>query len=178
MMRRFALIAGLAIAAAALAAGATFRTRAPTRPYVQWVGHDSKMAHESVLLIRDEPSWLALWESHTGKPHGEGAIGRHAAPKIDFTQCAVVAFFRGPSTNEDGEILDSIQSEKDRVILRFESSGFQTFGLDGSGGAVKTTPYGIWVIPATDKPIVIEEGKRELKNEPLTWKEVKRFDAP
>lgn len=175
-MRRAIIVLSI-LAAAAVAAAVARPDPAISHPYVQWVGPDSKIDHADFQLIRDEAAWNTLWQSHTGKPPAPGTEGRHAAPKIDFAQCAIVACFRGRATNEDGEVLESILTTNDGLRLRFESSGFQTFGPGPDGGAVKTTPYGIWVIPATSKPIIVEEARRELKDEPVTWKEVKRFDS-
>ncbi len=147
-------------------------------PFVQWAGAES--AHEAgFVLVRDEAAWRALWGSHTGQAGaGGGAMNRHAAPEVNFDRCVVVAFFRGPSTNEDGEVVRAVDEVGGRVRVRFSCDSFQTASsLDGKGGAVQTTPFGIWVLPATEKGIVIEEGTAELKDRPLEWREVKRFEA-
>lgn len=152
------------------------RPNAPeTHPYVQWVGHDSK-APAGFHLVLDDAAWKSLWSAHTGAAASHTPPTRHATPKIDFTQCMVIACFRGPSTNRDGEELTSVSIDKDLIRCRFIGSTFQTSGgLDGGGGAVSTTPYGIWVLPRASAPIVIEEGRRGLKNDPIQWKEVHRF---
>ncbi len=146
-------------------------------PFVQWAGAES--AHESgFVLVRDEAAWRAMWGGHTGKEAAAGgAMNRHAAPEVNFDRCMVVAFFRGPATNEDGEVVREVAEVGGAVRVRFTSDTFQTASFDGSGGAVKTTPFGIWVLPITDQPIVIEEGTMELKDRPLEWREVKRFAA-
>ena len=174
MAHRTALRIALALAALAAFGAGALRRAEPRTAYVQWAGHDSKVLHESYQLIRDEPAWRALWESRAGKSEY-----RNFAPKIDFTQCCIAAFFRGPSNNEDGEILQSITTEPDRVVLRFVPSTFQTASFNGEDHGINTVPFGIWVIPATDKPVVVEEGRMRLglKAEEIVYKEVHRFEA-
>lgn len=145
------------------------------RPYVQWAGAES--AHEAgFVLVRDEGAWRELWGAHRGKDAGAGgAMDRHAAPEVNFDRCVVVAFFRGPATNEDGEVVRAVDETPEEVRVRFSSDGFQTASFDGADHGVATRPFGIWVLPATSKAIVIEEGTAELKDEALKWREVKRF---
>jgi hypothetical protein len=146
---------------------------APGAAYVQWVGPDSKHPAPGFVLVGDDAAWRALWAAHTGTP--EARAGRHGAPKIDFGSCMVVAHFRGPSVNHDGEVLASLDLGGDVVRLRFESWSFQTSGPDGRGGAVETTPYGIWVVPRSDAPIVVERRSEGLKSDPVRWVEAHRF---
>jgi hypothetical protein len=150
---------------------------APTTPLVQWAGSTSK--HEpGFFLIQDDPAWQKLWAKHTGQPADLAFTqARHLAPKIDFGRCLVVAYFRGRAVNQDGEIATSVQDLPDQVLIRFEPSSFQTSGEGPRGGAQDTTPFGLWLIPVTQKPIVIQEIRRELKDQPQTLHEVKRFPA-
>jgi hypothetical protein len=140
--------------------------------FVQFVGHDSRREQEGFVVARTEKGWIGIWQDYTGSAAGHGAIERNRIPKIDFERCMVVACFGGKRTNTDGYIAREINEFKGAVRLRFEASTFQTSGSDGRGGAQDTTPYGVWVIPATDKPITIERGRRGLKDNPITWEEV------
>ncbi|MFN0133361.1 MAG: hypothetical protein ACKVW3_12645 [Phycisphaerales bacterium] len=145
---------------------------------VQLVGHDSKIMTPRFVLVRDQPAWDALWAEHTAAALKEGAMRRHAAPKIDFARFMVVGVFGGAVTNTDGEVAQSVTVTDDQVRVRYESSTFQTASFGGNGDSgVKTSPFGLWVIEASKSPVVIEEGRRGLKDSPLSWKEVKRFDA-
>ncbi|MFN0134400.1 MAG: hypothetical protein ACKVW3_17945 [Phycisphaerales bacterium] len=140
-------------------------------PLVQWVGHESKhMA--GFVMARDEAAWRKVWAAHTGAD-GEGAMRRHAAPKIDFERCMVVGRFAGARTNHDGEEAVSVEDRGDAVVVRFMASTFQTSGPDGGG--VATTPFGLWVVPAAKKPVVIEEGRMGLKGSAVRWEEVARL---
>jgi len=152
---------------------------AASRPLVQWIGADSARTQPGFVLVRDQDAWLALWAAHTGKDTTPGgAMGRHTAPEINFDRCIVVAFFRGRTTNADGEVANTIDDFPDHVRVRFTPDTFQTASFDGPDRGIATTPYGIWVIPSTPKAVVIEEGGHGLKHEEKTWRHVHRFEAP
>jgi hypothetical protein len=169
-------IAIVASVCASLLGGTLCGPEQESLPYVQWIGDSS--GHEAgFVLARDESQWRALWAAHSGVPAAHGAMKRHAAPEVNFERCLVVAYFRGPTTNEDGEVVRAVDETADAVRVRFSAHTFQTASFDGTGGAVSTTPFGIWVLPLTDKPIVIEEGRTGLKADPLTWREVHRFEG-
>jgi len=181
--RTFALVTlcGLLAAAAANPALSDAVPQVPEiKPLVQWAGHETKSNQRGFSLITDETAWRQLWTSHAGLEFGHGAVFRNYAPLIDFDRGFIVAYFRGPSTNEDGEILVSIAELPDQIRLRFERSSFQTASFDGTDHGMKTTPYGIWLVPkpagGIAVPIVIEEARRGLKDEPITWKEVHRIE--
>ncbi len=174
----------------------------PDKPsiLVQFIGHDSKRTQEGFVVIRNEKGWNSLWQEHTGLSVGHGAMERHRFPRVNFETCMAVAYFGGKRTNTDGfiaEDLAEIHSRQPdgprRLRLRFTDSTFQTAsgivreirpgdpiippdGFNDRGGAVDTTPFGIWILPATELPIVIERGKRHLKHEPLTWEEVRTVE--
>lgn len=147
-------------------------------PAVQLVGHDSRIMTPRVVLVRDQAAWDALWAEHTGAALNERAMGRHAAPKIDFSRFMVVGVFGGAVSNTDGEVAQNVTVTNDLIRVRYEASTFQTALFDGKGDpGIKTSPFGLWVIEASKTPVVIEEGRRGLKDSPVSWKEVKRFDA-
>jgi len=154
---------------------------APSRevlPAVQFVGQDSKIAQPRFVLAKDEDAWLKIWTEHTGAAAGQSPPARHAAPKVDFSRYMVVGIFDGAGVNTDGLIAQSVLVRDDVVRIRFETSSFQTFSSGpGRDQGVKTSCYGMWVIEKSDKPIVLERGMQQLKNQPMQWKEVKRLDA-
>jgi len=183
MFRRHVIVTSSVALAFALAGVFSLGMSAPapaedTLPAVQLVGHDSRITTPRFVLVRDQPAWDALWAEHTGAALKEGAMGRHAAPKIDFSRFMVVGMFGGAVTNTDGEVAQSITVTDDQVRVRYESSTFQTSSFGGNGDpGVNTSPFGLWVIQASKLPVVIEEGRRGLKDSPVSWKEVKRFNA-
>ncbi|MBC7834066.1 MAG: hypothetical protein H7Y88_03075 [Phycisphaerales bacterium] len=146
-----------------------------TMPFVQWAGHETKCKRIGFVLVTDAAAWRSLWSEHVGRDDLEGAMGRNEIPSVDFGQCEVLAYFRGPSINRDGESAESIGIDGERVRVRFVGDTFQTAGPDG--GAQRTTSFGMWVVARSGKPITVEEGYHGLKNEPPKWKTVWRSDA-
>lgn len=165
-------VCALACIGAAVALGATTRAGGTPGVYVQFVGHDATRAQEGFVVARTEKGWIGIWQDYTGASAGHGAIERNRIPKIDFEHCMVVAYFGGKRTNTDGYLVRELNEFKGVVRLRFEASTFQTMGGDARGGAQDTTPYGVWVIPATDKRIVIERAAAHLKGQDPVWDEV------
>lgn len=176
-------IALLAVGAAAAGIGTAQQQSSPARagrtdprpPMVQWIGHESKHP-AGFVVVRDDEAWRTLWARHTGKPADDrGAMHRYVAPRIDFERCMVVGHFAGPSVNADGEVAATFHETGDNLVIRFVSSTFQSSG-PGGGGA-NTTPFGLWVVPASTLPIVIEEGRHGGKQGALTWEEAARLPA-
>lgn len=177
--RRVIAILALGMVVAAGAAPAVVRQQ-ERGPLVQWAGHKSDHP-AGFVLITDAGAWRDLWASHTGVQGGQGAIGRYAAPLIDFQQAFVVAYFRGVTTNSDGEVLESADENPERLRLRFKRSTFQTMSMDGPDRGVTTSPFGMWLIAqpyaGLKKPIVVEEARQGMKREQVRYEEVHRFPA-
>jgi len=149
---------------------------AASLPAVAFVGHDSKVSSPRFVLIRDAAAWATLWAEHTATPAGYGALARHAVPAIDFTRFMVVGVFLGSATNTDGCEAHSIAAEVDTLRIRYTLSTFQTSAPPGQrDSGVSTTPFGLWVIDRSDKPVSFELGRRGLKNSPLTFTPVHRI---
>lgn len=147
-------------------------------PAVQIVGHDSQVNSSRFVLIKDATTWAELWAEHTGTDASATPPMRHAVPKVDFGRFMVVGAFGGATTNTDGEVVLSVLADNDVLRIRYEASTFQTASFDGkSDSGVKTAPYGLWVIEKTDTLVVIEQATRGLKDSPIEWREVKRFDV-
>lgn len=145
----------------------------PGKPYVALSGHDSAITERRCVRVTDAETWAALWKEHRGEKLETNASGWPTTPVIDFERCMVIAVFRGESWNANGEYVESIEEVDRHVRLRFDSHTFQTSGPDGGG--VRVTPFGIWVIARTEKPIVIEENVQGLIGQPPKWKEQWRF---
>lgn len=145
-------------------------------PAVAFVGHNSKVSSPRFVLIRDAAAWAALWAEHTATPPGYGALARHSVPAVDFTRFMVVGVFLGAATNTDGCEAHSITAEADTLRIRYTLSTFQTSAPPGQrDSGVSTTPFGLWVIERSDKPVSFELGRHGLKNSPLTFTPVHRI---
>lgn len=148
-------------------------------PAVQLIGHDSKVHTSCFVLAQDEVAWAKLWAEHTGTGASDTPPTRHATPKVDFSKYMVVGAFGGERTNTDGQRVLRVLEDEENFRIQYEATTFQTSsGLGGKvDSAVKTTPYGLWVIEKTAKPVVIEEGIQRSKNSPIEWKVVEKFES-
>lgn len=173
-------LAGVAVALLQPAQGSPTPQQAdapPLAPYLSFTGAFSTIEDSRIVRITDEAAFKELWTEHMGDRIERNAREWDVIPQIDFTQCMVVARFRGDSWNCDGEFVVSMEDRGDDVLLRFDSATFQTSGFGGDGGGIKVTPYGIWVLPRIAKPISIEENTQGLIGEPPIWTEKARFEA-
>ena len=151
----------------------------PRVPAVQFVGERSHIAEARFELFRDQEAWAKFWGEHANVEVGYGAISRHAAPKVDFTRFMVVCVLGGKRTNTDGITCESVATTDELVRVRIEDSTYQTMR---GGGEVDhgdaSTPFGFFVIEKAATRVVLEQGRRGLKSDPLTWKQVHEFAAP
>jgi hypothetical protein len=145
------------------------------KPIVSFIGADSAIADRRLVRIGDADAWRALWTEHRGERASRNAFDDPVAPEIDFDHNIVIANFRGDGWNCHGDFIVSLKERADDVLLRFDSRTFQTAGPDGGG--IRVRPYGIWIIPRFDKPIVVEENVQGLIGRPPKWKEQARFET-
>lgn len=146
----------------------------PDQPLVSFTGSFSAIEEEQYLRADTDLLWQSMWQSHAGDDIEKDATGLRIRPMLDFDRCLAIGVFGGASQNSRGYEVDSISELDDRVRVRIRERSFQTSGP--KGGAVDVTPYGIFILPATKLPIVIEEDARRLKNEPPNWVEVARLE--
>ncbi len=140
-------------------------------PLVTFHGEKSAIDKTRYVKVKDKEAWAKLWCEHIGKPFGRDYSWFYNplnVPSIDFAQCMVVAVFQGTKWNSAGvrvvEVLDA-----DQLTLRFDDFAFQTAGPDGGG--VRNRPFGIFVLPRSDKVIVLEENVQGRINHPPKWQE-------
>jgi hypothetical protein len=174
MQRILALtLVGTVTLAAFLTIAATSQTKQSTparsyEPLVSLKGAHSDIAERRFDLVATEEAWRELWAEHRGKKDADARRAWQTVPEIDFERCLVIAFFRGSAWNCDGEYVVSVSDRGDDLLLRFDSHTYQTAGPDGGG--VQVTPYGLWILPRTEKAITIEENVQGLIGQPAKWK--------
>ena len=139
-------------------------------PLVTIHGEKSAIDKTHYVKVSDKAAWAKLWCQHIGKPF-RGAYSWHYnesnVPNIDFKQCMVVAVFQGTKWNSAGVRVEEVLNAEE-LTLRFDDLGFQTSGPDGGG--VKNRPFGMFVLPRSDKVIVLEENVQSRIGKPPTWK--------
>ena len=143
-------------------------------PLVTLTGTDSHVANPEYLRVQSEEQWVKVWQRHKGAKESKDYDFYYnplELPIIDFKQCMVIAVFQGNGWNSAGLTAVPVEQEKDRVILGFRSRGFQTAGPNGGGK--KVAVYGFFVLPRSDKPVVVKEQFYSMnRNRPPVWKEV------
>ncbi len=146
---------------------------ASLKPCVSFNGAHSSIGTPRIEIIRDAAAWKALWVEHRGDRVDTSVYGPEA-PVIDFTRYDVIAVFSGEAWNCNGHFVVDVADLAETRRVRFDSHTFQTAGP--GGGGVKSRPYGIWVLPRTARPIVLEENVQGLIGHPPVWKERARFE--
>ncbi len=147
-------------------------------PAVQWVGAYSNISTPGFRRIADREAWTTLWALHRGDLADHSRRGQVMPPEIDFARYMVVARFTGESMYNNGERASSVFRRGDALVVRYDSSTYQTMMLDPDDKPVASSlPYGIWVVERFDGPVVIEEDRNGLLRGDPVWKEVHRFGA-
>ncbi len=107
--------------------------------------------------IRNDVDWLTLWAEHTGKTWSlhDARTGVEAhialnAPMIDFGRFVAVTVYAGPKKGIAGIAVERIEEEEKQVVLVIQA-------ILARSSTRETHPYGIFVIPRTDKAIVVRE---------------------
>jgi hypothetical protein len=110
-----------------------------------------------------------LWLRHqTGKPEpGNGSPEAFQSGAVDFQRCMVVAVFQGEGSNCAGYEIHSITEDKDRILVRVQGQYFQTLEE-----AVVTAAWGVFVLPVSAKPVVVELDTKTLLADPPKWTKV------
>jgi hypothetical protein len=140
---------------------------------VSWWGARSRIAEPTCARITSENEWRALWLRHIGveaKNHDD-LHNDPSIPKVDFGTHMVVAIFGGAINNTQGLYLWSATETAEQFTLRYSVQLYNNIRND------PTTPYGIFVLPRSEKRLVIEElGHNDSQGNP-TWRRVKDLPA-
>jgi hypothetical protein len=78
----------------------------------------------------------------------------------------VLAVFAGNTSNCRGYTAESIREEGGRIIVRVFAHTYQS-----DEDTPSTQPWGVLVLPRSDKEVVLERDVRSLLSEPPRWKE-------
>jgi hypothetical protein len=147
------------------------------RPLVTLTGTDSRVKERSYHLIRSEKEWIKTWQRHKGEKeskdydHFYNPLGM---PEIDFEKCMVIAAFQGSGWNSAGLMTTTLKEEENRIVFRFHSKSYQTLSRSGDSRK-KVTVYGFFVLPRSDKMVVVEEEYYSLDLKNYWWKERATF---
>jgi hypothetical protein len=148
-------------------------------------GPDSHVATPQYHRIASNESWTRIWQEHMGqswqqrkeriqqrRADADDLREPLALPTIDFDNYMVIGIFQGEGRNCTGLTAVSISEDDRRIVFRYTKESYQTFGPAGSGGGGdKVTAYGLFVLPRSAKPVVVEENAQNILGEPPVWKE-------
>lgn len=145
------------------------------KPYVAWSGPHSRIEARGYFRIATDAEWTDLWLKHRGmEKEGEGTYDTFynpaCLPEIDFAKCMVLGIFQGKRWNSAGVACRSIHENKERILIRFDDKAYQT---EGTGE--RAAPFGLFVLPASNKPIILEENEQVYNFGPPLWKEKARL---
>jgi len=129
-------------------------------------GADSGIERVSYLRIRSDSQWELVW-----KRHHSNKKGTPARPKLDFQRVEVVAIFLGSGFNSKG-VSAEVQELPESLRVRFDSDSYQTMGQ-----GVRCTPFGMFAVPRTDLPLLLEENVQGLIGKPPIWRFRARISA-
>jgi len=123
-------------------------------------GANSAIREPRVELVSAPEEWARLWLEHRGSPPVErydSFLNKAGLPVVDFATHVVVAVFVGETANiaglrVEGEASDAGAAAADHTTLRYASNSYQTLGE-----AEPARPFGFFVLPSGDRPLVVEE---------------------
>lgn len=134
--------------------------RWPLEVLSSWSGPKSRIAATEFHRARTPEEYAEIWSRHSG----------YEAPPVDFSEAMLVVIFCGKRSNSRGIDVVALWEDDEKVVLQFVENSNQT-----KGSPDRVAPYGFFVIPASNKPIVIDENVQGLKGQPPIWKEVARL---
>jgi hypothetical protein len=143
------------------------------QPLFSLGGRESKNAKAGYHRIESPEAWKALWLRHnTGTEKPDTVPITTPQAEVDFSHCMVVAVFQGEGDNCDGFKVHSVLETDEQMTVRIQGLYFAT------GPEVqKTQAWGIFVLPRSAKPLLIELDTRSDKIDPPKWTKVAEFKA-
>jgi hypothetical protein len=139
------------------------------QPLLALTGRKSKVLAPGYHRIETAEAWKALWMRHqTGKSKPDTAPENLHHVDVDFDRCIVIAVFQGDGSSCEGYEVDSIQESASRILVRVRAHHVQT----GQGYVHESEAWGVFVIPRSRKPVVVELDTRSLIRSPPKWTKV------
>ncbi len=139
------------------------------KPLVTHHGRLSKVVEPRIVRITNDREWQALWREHNvGK--SKDAPDEYARMEFDFDRVMVIAVFQGEGILCGGYDVDSIAEAKDRLRLRVRPLYYQLAGRPGDEKLLGSSGWGVFVIPRSNKKIVLEKDVKGMVTDPPKWK--------
>ena len=138
-------------------------------------GAISAVREPRVELVSTSEDWARLWLEHRGSPpvdRYDFFYNKAGVPVVDFETHVVVVVFVGDTANTSGLRVEAVEPTGDHATLRYAENSYQTLG-----DAEPARPFGFFVLPRTDRPLVVEEQLYSMAG-PTRIEQRARFEAP
>jgi len=126
-------------------------------PVMTLTGDSLQIKTARRTAIRNDVDWLTHWAEHTGQSWSlhDSRTGAEAhialkAPMIDFSRYVAVLVYAGPKKGIAGIGVERIEDEGKQIVLVIQAIPARSQGKE-------MHPFGIFVIPKTEKSIVVRE---------------------
>jgi hypothetical protein len=174
-------ILGMMVLIAVVPVGHSQQKADPTdvKPLLVLYGRNSKIKKPKLLRITADEQWRALWMEHkTGSPKPQDVARELEYAELNFESVTAIAVFEGEGVCTVGVTPNSIKEVNGRIVVRLEANFFQTNIAHGISDCLIAQPWGIIVLPRSNKEIILERADylRSIA-EPPEWKESTRFPA-
>lgn len=111
-----------------------------------WGGANSRITSPEYHLVRNRKDWKDIWERHIG----EGV----PIPDVAFGFNMVIAIFAGEEINSEGVAVMAVKETADAIRFDYYQPLFHIADQN-----ITTQPFGIFVIPASSKRVVLRENR-------------------
>lgn len=150
------------------------------KPLAMLTGDSSKITKPKTLLVSNNQDWLTLWREHrTGSATKKENSDEAELIEFNFQEVLIIAIFDGNVTACHNYSLPSLIESEKAVRLQITLNCSQT-GHSGDPEVDKRTfatrqTWGVFVIPRTNKEIILEQNAQILIGEKPIWEVWKRF---
>ena len=93
-------------------------------------GANSRIAKREYQRLTSRKQLAELWSRHRGPGHAVVPAGLH---RVDFRKFMIIGIFEGLSLNGSHIRIESVLEDRERIVLRYKTLGYQTVGPDGGG---------------------------------------------
>lgn len=146
------------------------------KPLASLSGIGTLITNEMCLMIRDQKDWDELWARHSGQTSYQKDDEKREKLQVDFGKCVVIAVFGGRLMNYSGVKPYSLSEVPDKVLFRYILDSYQSEAAPGKE-PISWTTYGFFVLPRSDKPVVVERAIPHNKGREHVFEPVARFES-
>jgi hypothetical protein len=154
-------------------------TSSAGKPLVTLYGENSKVTDPKFVRITSEEQWTSTWfQIQLGAPGQPQS--NNARMQIDFDKTMVIAVFGGNATMCAGYDVDSLAEDHKRITLRVQKLHYQispAADYKDIEHCFRCQPWGFFVLPRSDKEIVLERDDRGRLDMPHKWVKWKTLPA-